>query len=118
MHPRLAHVISSRRPLPRRIASAAAVGLALIVCGVLWSRTSVPPLSEFDQTFYIGIAYDLRSTGRFTDGFVFASGDAQKPRPQGMRFAPLYPGRAGRFSIALDRAQCRSLRAPRANPRL
>jgi 4-amino-4-deoxy-L-arabinose transferase-like glycosyltransferase len=75
----------------QRFASALAMGLALIVCGLLWSRTSVAPLSEFDQTFYIGIAHDLRSTGRFTDG-VFAPGDAQQLRPPGMRFAPLYPG--------------------------
>jgi 4-amino-4-deoxy-L-arabinose transferase-like glycosyltransferase len=68
------------------------MGLALIVCGLFWSCTSVPPLSEFDQTFYIGIAHDLRSTGRFTDGFVFTTGDAQRLRPSGMRFAPLYPG--------------------------
>jgi 4-amino-4-deoxy-L-arabinose transferase-like glycosyltransferase len=59
---------------------------------LLWSRTSVPPLSEFDQPFYIGIAHDLLSTGRFTDGFVFAPRDARQQRPPGMRFAPLYPG--------------------------
>src|SRR5262245_42668904 len=83
---------SSSRPLRRYFASAVAVGLVVIVCGLLWSRTSVRPLSEFDQTFYIGIAHDLRSTGRFTDGFVFAPEDAPQLRPQGMRFAPLYPG--------------------------
>jgi 4-amino-4-deoxy-L-arabinose transferase-like glycosyltransferase len=66
------------------------MGLALIVCGLSWARTSVPPLSEFDQTFYIGIAHDLHSTGRFTDG-LFATGDAQQVRPSGMRFPPLYP---------------------------
>jgi len=76
----------------RRFASALAMGLALIVCGLLWLRSSVAPLSEFDQTFYIGIAHDLRATGRFTDGFVFAPADAQQLRPAGMRFAPLYPG--------------------------
>src|SRR5262245_43842093 len=78
-------------PKARRFASVLAMVAALIVCGLLWSRTSVPPLSEFDQTFYIGIAYDLRSTGRFTDGFVFTPGDAPQPRSPGMRFAPLYP---------------------------
>jgi len=77
-------------PGSRRSASVLAMALALIVCGLFWSRTSVPPLSEFDQTFYIGIAHDLRSTGRFTDG-LFTTGDAQQPHPPGMRFAPLYP---------------------------
>src|SRR5262245_12538948 len=78
-------------PKSRRSASVLAMALGLIVCGLFWSRTSVPPLSEFDQTFYIGIAHDLLSTGHFTDG-MFASGDPQQLRPPGMRFAPLYPG--------------------------
>ena len=74
-----------------RLAPVLAIGLILIACGLLWSRTPVLSLADYDQTFYLGIAYDLRATGRFTDGFVFAKSDAQQPRPPGMRFAPLYP---------------------------
>ena len=48
-------------------------------------------LDEFDQPFYLGIAYDLVHHGRFTDGYRFAEPDADGLRPEGMRFAPLYP---------------------------
>ena len=68
-----------------------AISLILFVCGFLWSRTSLRSLAEYDQPFYVGIAYDLRNWGRFTDGFLFAGADAEQPRPPGMRFAPLYP---------------------------
>ena len=60
----------------------------LIAQGALWPRAKVQPLSVFDQPFYLGIAYDLRHHGRFTNGYVF---DDSQPRPPGMRFAPLYP---------------------------
>jgi hypothetical protein len=68
-----------------------AISLILFVCGFLWSRAPLRSLAEYDQPFYVGIAYDLRNWGRFTDGFLFAGSDAEKPRPPGMRFAPLYP---------------------------
>ena len=74
-----------------RFAPALTLVSILVVCAGLWSRTEVRPLTEYDQPFYIGIAYDLRSTGRFTDGFLFAPADAGQMRPSGMRFSPLYP---------------------------
>jgi 4-amino-4-deoxy-L-arabinose transferase-like glycosyltransferase len=74
-----------------RLAPALTLGVILVICAALWSRADVRPLSEYDQTFYIGIAYDLRTTGRFTDGFGFATADAGQIRPSGMRFSPLYP---------------------------
>jgi hypothetical protein len=83
--------LAASRPARRRFAPALALALIAIVCVLLWSRTTAPPLSEFDQPFYLGIAHDLRSTGRFTDGFSFAPVDAGHERPSGMRFAPLYP---------------------------
>ena len=86
--------------MPQRLAPILALGLVLAICGVLWSRTSVRPLGEFDQTFYIGIAYDLRHSGTFTNGFVFANEGAGPGKP-GMRFAPLYPALVA-ASAALD----------------
>src|SRR5262249_18227570 len=74
-----------------RFAPSLTLVIILVVCAGLWSRTEVRPLTEYDQPFYIGIAYDLRSTGRFTDGFLFAPADAGQMRPSGMRFSPLYP---------------------------
>ena len=58
---------------------------------LLWPRAAVTPLSGYDQRFYLGIAYDLRRHGTFTDGFSYAGGGPDTVRPSGMRFSPLYP---------------------------
>ncbi len=63
----------------------------LAVLGALWPALPVQPLSTFDQPFYLGIAYDLRHAGRFTDGYMFAGPGPDGTRLPGMRFAPLYP---------------------------
>jgi 4-amino-4-deoxy-L-arabinose transferase-like glycosyltransferase len=62
-----------------------------VVLGLLWPRAPLQPLDWYDQPFYLGIAYDLRHAGRFTDGHMFAKPDDNGQRPPGMRFAPLYP---------------------------
>lgn len=69
----------------------AALLATLVVLAVLWPADPVQPLSTFDQPFYLGIAHDLRDTGRFTDGWMFAAPLPNGTRPSGMRFAPLYP---------------------------
>nr|WP_321983588.1 hypothetical protein [uncultured Lichenicoccus sp.] len=63
----------------------------LAVLSLLWPRAAVTALSSYDQRFYLGIAYDLRQHGTFTDGFSYAGGGPDTIRPPGMRFAPLYP---------------------------
>ena len=63
----------------------------LLVLVSFWAGSTLQPLTRYDQTFYLGIAYDLRHTGRFTDGYDFAIPDASGNRPSGMRFVPLYP---------------------------
>ncbi len=65
--------------------------LILLVLAGLWRRDRPEALDRYDQRFYLGIAFDLRHHHRFTDGFLFAGGDAGTERPPGMRFAPLYP---------------------------
>ena len=72
--------------------SLSALLLILAVLAGLSPSAKVTPLSSYDQRFYLGIAYDLRQHGRFTDGFAYAGGDADTLRPPGMRFTPLYPG--------------------------
>jgi len=57
----------------------------------MWPRAPLQPLDWYDQPFYLGIAYDLRHSGRFTDGYMFAKPEEDGQRPSGMRFAPLYP---------------------------
>ena len=68
-----------------------AIVLILAVLAPLWPRAGVTALSSYDQRFYLGIAYDLLHSGRFTDGFSYAGGGPRATRPPGMRFAPLYP---------------------------
>ncbi|WP_428376011.1 hypothetical protein [Lichenicoccus sp.] len=63
----------------------------LAVLSLLWPRAAVTALSSYDQRFYLGIAYDLRRHGTFTDGFSYAGGGPETIRPPGMRFSPLYP---------------------------
>lgn len=76
------------RPASR---SGHALAVILVVLGALWARAPVQDLRSFDQPFYLGIAYDLRHLGRFTDGFIYGTPAADGLRPSGMRFAPLYP---------------------------
>ena len=48
-------------------------------------------LNDFDQAFYLSIAYDLNHHGVFSNG-VFDDVDSTKERPPpGLFFAPLYP---------------------------
>ncbi len=67
------------------------------------------PLGVFDQPFYLGMAQDLRDTGRFTDGYMFAEPGPDGTRPSGMRFAPLYPTLLAGLA-SLDPALARSMR--------
>ena len=75
----------------RALPSLTAPVLILAVLAALWPRAAVTPLSSYDQRFYLGIAYDLDRSGRFTDGFSYAGGGPDAARPPGMRFTPLYP---------------------------
>ena len=77
-----------RSPLARALLALALILAVLAAFGV---RAPVTALSSYDQRFYLGIAYDLRQHGRFTDGFAYAGGGPDTDRPPGMRFTPLYP---------------------------
>jgi 4-amino-4-deoxy-L-arabinose transferase-like glycosyltransferase len=70
---------------------AVALAVVLLVLFPLWKLARLPPLGSYDQDFYIGIAYDMVHSGRFTDGFAYAAPTDAGERPPGMRFAPLYP---------------------------
>jgi hypothetical protein len=68
-----------------------AVALVLLVLAPVWRQAKLEPLGSYDQDFYLGIAYDLVHSGRFTDGFAYAVPLPSGERPSGMRFVPLYP---------------------------
>jgi 4-amino-4-deoxy-L-arabinose transferase-like glycosyltransferase len=77
----------------RRLAAGwlGALAVILAVTGVMERQAKPLSLSSFDQPFYLGIAYDLRATGRFTNGFMFDVHGPAALRGPGMRFSPLYP---------------------------
>ena len=116
-----------RCSLPNRLTAPA---LILAVLAILWPGAPVTPLSSYDQRFYLGIAYDLRQYGRFTDGFSYAGGGPGRPgvppRPPGMRFVPLYPAFLAaaswvdpalrRAMACVDRTAGRDPGCPRAAP--
>jgi hypothetical protein len=77
------------RAVPAGVIAAALILLAL---SVTVPRTKVLPLEVYDQGFYLGIAYDLRHSQSFTNGYYFQEMSQDTPRPPGMRFTPLYPG--------------------------
>jgi 4-amino-4-deoxy-L-arabinose transferase-like glycosyltransferase len=79
-----AGILSHRSPL-------LALGLVLLVLVPVWRQAKLVPLGSYDQDFYLGIAYDLLESGRYTDGFAYAVPLPSGERPPGMRFAPLYP---------------------------
>ncbi len=86
----VASFLQDRRVLPA-YPGAPALAVILLVLGLLWHGQKPRPLAEFDQPFYLGIAYDLRHSGRFTDGYFFAKPGSDGLRPSSMRFGPLYP---------------------------
>ncbi|NVO16827.1 MAG: hypothetical protein HXX10_22615 [Rhodoplanes sp.] len=66
-------------------------------------------LIDFDQTFYLAIAYDLVHHGVFSNGIFDAVDGTRAAPPPGMFFAPLYPWAVAavtavdpRFARALD----------------
>ncbi len=87
----------------------------VLVLGLLWRRALIQDLHSFDQAYYLGIAYDLRHSGRFTDGYLFATPTPDGTRPPGMRFAPLYPA-ALAIAATLDPAFDRAMSCVVENP--
>lgn len=73
-----------------RSPGAACVAIVLVL-GLLWGRVAPTQFSTADQGFYVGIAHDMLTIGRYTDGPLFAAPGPDGLRPPGMRFAPLYP---------------------------
>jgi hypothetical protein len=62
----------------------------LVLAGALASQPA-RSLMDFDQPFYITIAYDLERHGVFGDGIFSGVDSAQEAPPAGMFFGPVYP---------------------------
>ena len=113
----LGRTISSAAAAPAAMRRKLFSGGARIVFGLLVFSILVtaillrPPkwLSDFDQSFYLTIAYDLAHHGVFSNGMFDAVDSTVATPPPGTFFAPLYPwlivGAAkidDRFAAAVD----------------
>jgi hypothetical protein len=80
-----------RRPIAEQLSRFLLIALAFsVIAAVILSQPS-KALKDFDQPFYITIAYDLDRYGVFSNGiFDTAASPATAPQP-GMFFVPGYP---------------------------
>src|SRR5262249_41905399 len=95
-----------------RLRFAARMFFALAVMAVLTTAILLRPakwLSDFDQSFYLTIAYDLKHHGVFSNGKFDDVNSVVAVPPRGMFCAPLYPwlivaaaAMDPRFSAAVD----------------
>ena len=80
--------------MPRLINTGGRVAFAILIFAALAAAILARPekwLTDFDQAFYLSIAYDLNHHGVFSNG-VFDNVDSTRERPPpGLFFAPLYP---------------------------
>lgn len=69
-------------------------GFALLVFAALMTALLAQPakrMSDFDQVFYLTIAFDLDHHGVFSNGIFDAVDSTRATPPPGMFFTPLYP---------------------------
>jgi 4-amino-4-deoxy-L-arabinose transferase-like glycosyltransferase len=65
--------------------------LALAVLGALIVSKPTRNLQDFDEPFYVTLAYDLDRYGVFSNGFFSGVDDTAEQPPAGMFFGPAYP---------------------------
>ncbi len=76
------------------LACGARAAFALLVFAVLATAILLRPakwLSDFDQSFYLTIAYDLEHHGVFSNGVFDDVNSTRAPPPAGKFFGPVYP---------------------------
>jgi hypothetical protein len=69
---------------------AAALAIFTVVATTILTRPP-KPLDEFDQPFYLTVAYDLIHHGVFSNGFIDLGNGTGATPPPGMFFGPFYP---------------------------
>src|ERR1700728_3321372 len=65
--------------------------LALVILGALIVTKPTRTLQDFDQPFYVTLAYDLDRYGTFSNGFFGTVDDTAMAPAPGMFFGPVYP---------------------------
>src|SRR5262249_61461213 len=67
-----------------------ALTIFLVLAAAILTRPP-KPLDDFDQPFYLTVAYDLIHRGVFSNGFIKLGNTAGATPSPGMFFGPLYP---------------------------
>ena len=65
--------------------------LALVILGALIVTKPTRNLQDFDQPFYVTLAYDLDRYDTFSNGFFGTVDDTAVAPAPGMFFGPVYP---------------------------
>ena len=78
-------------PVTRLATRAGLFILALVILGALIVAKPTRSLQDFDQSFYVTLAYDLDRYGVFSNGPFSGVDDTVTAPPAGMFFGPVYP---------------------------
>lgn len=87
-----------------------ALAIFAILAGAIWSRPA-KWMSDFDQSFYLTIAYDIDRHGVFSNGMFDDVNSVTAVPPPGMFMAPLYPW----LVFAVTKVDARFARAVKCN---
>src|SRR5436190_11993857 len=83
--------MADRRQLTARATKIGIVLAAFVVLGLSILSRPDWKLRDFDQVFYVTIAYDLDRWGVFSDGIFDPVDSSVEPARPGMFFGPLFP---------------------------
>src|SRR5262249_29039056 len=82
---------SNRSSATARVIKLAAVTVSLLSIGLSILSRPNWKLRDFDQVFYVTIAYDLDRYGTFSDGIFDPVDSSVEPAQPGMFFGPVFP---------------------------
>jgi hypothetical protein len=82
---------SDRSSAAARVIKLAAVTVSLLSIGLSILNQPDWKLRDFDQVFYVTIAYDLDRYGTFSDGIFDPVDSSVEPAQPGMFFGPVFP---------------------------
>ena len=90
----LGHSTADRSSFLVRAVKCAAVAVSLLTIGLSILTRPDWKLRDFDQVFYVTIAYDLDRYGVFSDGIFDPVDSTIRPAQPGMFFGPVFPAMA------------------------
>jgi hypothetical protein len=86
-----ATAMSDRSPAVAWVIKLAAVAVSMLAIGLSILSRPDWKLRDFDQVFYVTIAYDLDRYGTFSDGIFDPVDSSVEPAQPGMFFGPVFP---------------------------